>query len=161
MVLGDDDRTPTADELKRMRELVAQAMRDGAVGLSTSLQYPPAPYAKTDELIALAAEASRYGGVYATHMRSESDEILPALDEAIRIGREAKIPVEIWHLKVAGKRELGPHARGGGEDRLGPPEPVSISRPTPMPIRPGSTRSPPWSALGSRRRHRQAARAAA
>ena len=107
VVLGDDDRAPSAEELERMRGLVAQAMRDGAVGLSTSLQYPPAPYAKTDELIALAAEASRYGGVYATHMRSESDEILPALDEAIRIGREARIPVEVWHLKVAGKRNWG------------------------------------------------------
>jgi dihydroorotase/N-acyl-D-amino-acid deacylase len=107
LVLGDDDRSPTAEEMKRMRELVGRAMRDGAVGLSTSLQYPPAPYAKTDELIALAAEASRHGGVYATHMRSESDEILPALDEAIRIGREAKIPVEVWHLKAAGKRNWG------------------------------------------------------
>lgn len=107
MVLGDVDRTPTDADLTRMRELVRQAMQDGAVGLSTSLQYPPAPYAKTEELIALAAEASRNGGVYATHMRSESDEILPALDEAIRIGREAKIPVEIWHLKTAGKRNWG------------------------------------------------------
>ena len=107
MVLGDDDRAPSVGELTRMRELVAQAMRDGAVGLSTALQYPPAPYAKTDELIALATEASHFGGVYATHMRSESDEILPALDEAIRIGREARIPVEIWHLKVAGKRNWG------------------------------------------------------
>jgi dihydroorotase/N-acyl-D-amino-acid deacylase len=107
MVLGDDDRTPTAAELDRMRQLVQEAMRDGAVGLSTSLQYPPAPYAKTEELIALAAEASRYGGLYATHMRSESDEILPALDEAIRIGREARIPVEIWHIKVAGRQNFG------------------------------------------------------
>jgi N-acyl-D-aspartate/D-glutamate deacylase len=107
MVLGDDDRAPSVEELKRMRELVAQAMRDGAVGLSTALQYPPAPYAKTDELIALATEASRFGGLYATHMRSESDEILPALEEAIRIGREARIPVEIWHLKVAGKQNWG------------------------------------------------------
>jgi N-acyl-D-aspartate/D-glutamate deacylase len=107
MVLGDIDRTPTAGQLEQMRELVRQAMRDGAVGLSTSLQYPPAPYAKTGELIALAEEAARYGGVYATHMRSESDEIIPALDEAIRIGREARIPVEIWHLKVAGKRNWG------------------------------------------------------
>ena len=77
------------------------------MGLSTSLQYPPAPYAKTEELIALASEASRYGGSYATHMRSESDDILPALDEAIRIGREARLPVEIWHIKVAGKRNFG------------------------------------------------------
>jgi N-acyl-D-amino-acid deacylase len=107
MVLGDDDRTPTPDQLQRMRQLVAQAMRDGAVGVSTSLQYPPAPYAKTDELIALATEAARYGGTYATHMRSESDDILSALDEAIRIGREARIPVEVWHLKSAGKRNWG------------------------------------------------------
>jgi dihydroorotase/N-acyl-D-amino-acid deacylase len=90
-----------------MRELVAQAMRDGAVGLSTSLQYPPAPYAETEELITLAREAARFGGVYATHMRSESDDILPAIDEAIRIGYEARIPVEIWHLKVAGKKNWG------------------------------------------------------
>src|SRR5215210_7773170 len=107
MVLGDDDRDPKPEELTRMRELVAEAMRDGAVGLSTSLQYPPAPYAETEEIIALAREAARYGGVYATHMRSESGEILPALDEAIRIGREAKIPVEIWHLKVAGTENWG------------------------------------------------------
>jgi N-acyl-D-amino-acid deacylase len=107
MVLGDDDRAPTAEELERMRALVREAMEEGAVGLSTSLQYPPAPYAKTEELIALAKEASRYGGSYATHMRSESDEILPAVDEAIRIGREAKVPVEIWHIKVAGKRNFG------------------------------------------------------
>jgi dihydroorotase/N-acyl-D-amino-acid deacylase len=107
MVLGDDDRDPDLDELRRMRDLVGAAMRDGAVGLSTSLQYPPAPYAETEEIIALAREAARYGGVYATHMRSESDEILPALDEAIRIGREARIPVEIWHLKVAGTKNWG------------------------------------------------------
>ena len=107
MVLGDDDRAPTAAELDRMRALVRQAMLDGAVGLSTSLQYPPAPYAKTEELIALATEAAKYGGIYATHMRSEADQILPALDEAIRIGREAQIPVEIWHLKAAGKPNWG------------------------------------------------------
>ncbi len=107
MVLGDDDRQPTADELAKMKSLVADAMRDGAVGLSTSLQYPPAPYAKTEELIALASEAARFGGIYATHMRSESKDILSALDEAIRIGHEAKLPVEIWHLKVAGKSNWG------------------------------------------------------
>jgi N-acyl-D-aspartate/D-glutamate deacylase len=107
MVLGDDDRQPTAEQLNQMRQLVRDAMRDGAVGLSTSLQYPPAPYARTEELIALATEAARHGGIYATHMRSESDDILPALDEAIRIGREARMPVEIWHLKVAGKRNFG------------------------------------------------------
>ncbi|HEX3232837.1 MAG TPA: D-aminoacylase [Gemmatimonadales bacterium] len=107
VVLGDGDRTPTAEELERMKALVRDGMRDGAVGVSTALQYPPAPYAKTEELIALAAEASKLGGMYATHMRSEENEIGPALDEAIRIGREADIPVEIWHLKVAGRRNWG------------------------------------------------------
>jgi len=71
------------------------------------LQYSPAPYAKTEELIALASEASKYGGIYATHMRSEAGAVLEALDEAIRIGREAKIPVEVWHVKAAGKRNWG------------------------------------------------------
>src|SRR5436190_6861977 len=95
MVLGDIDRAPTATELAQMKALVQAAMREGAIGLSTSLQYAPAPYAKTDELITLAREAAQYGGIYATHMRSEGDAVLDALDEAIRIGREAKIPVEI------------------------------------------------------------------
>jgi len=107
MVLGEDDKDPAPGQLEQMRALVRQAMRDGAVGLSTSLQYPPAPYAETPELIALAREAARLGGVYATHLRNESDEILPALDEAIRIGREAGIPVEVWHLKTAGKKNWG------------------------------------------------------
>jgi N-acyl-D-amino-acid deacylase len=107
MVLGDGDRTPTPDELDRMKALVRDAMREGAVGVSTSLQYPPAPYAHTDELVALATEASSLGGMYATHMRSEGVDIDAALDEAISIGREARIPVEIWHLKVAGKRNWG------------------------------------------------------
>src|SRR5207302_3894048 len=95
MVLGDDNRAPTAQELERMKALVREAMRDGAIGLSTSLQYAPAPYAKTEELIALAAEAARFGGTYASHIRDEGNGILPALDEAFRIGREAGIPVEI------------------------------------------------------------------
>jgi len=90
-----------------MRNLVDEAMRDGAVGLSTSLQYSPAPYAKTEELIALAREASKSGGIYATHMRSEGDAVLESIDEATRIGREARIPVEIWHLKAAGKTNWG------------------------------------------------------
>jgi len=107
MVLGDDDKQPTAADLDRMKALVREAMQQGAFGLSTSLQYPPAPYAKTEELIALATEASRFGGIYATHMRSEAGTVLEALDEAIRIGREAKIPVEIWHVKAAGKRNWG------------------------------------------------------
>jgi N-acyl-D-amino-acid deacylase len=107
IVLGDDDKQPTPEQLEQMKALVRQAMQDGAVGLSTALEYAPAPYAKTDELIALAAEASKSGGIYATHMRDESDSVLSAIDEALRIGREAHIPVEIWHLKVAGKENWG------------------------------------------------------
>jgi N-acyl-D-aspartate/D-glutamate deacylase len=107
MVLGDDNRSPTPSEIEAMKALVRQAMRDGAVGLSTSLQYAPAPYASTEELIALAAEAARFGGIYATHIRNEGNAISTALDEAIRIGREAGIPVEIWHLKAAGKPNWG------------------------------------------------------
>jgi len=107
MVLGDENKAPTPDQLNQMKALVRDAMHDGAVGLSTSLEYAPAPYAKTDELIALAGEASKFGGIYATHMRNESDSVLQAIDEALRIGREAHIPVEIWHLKVAGKANWG------------------------------------------------------
>ncbi len=107
MVLGDVDVQPTPEQLERMRALVREAMRDGAVGVSTSLEYAPAPYAKTEELIALASEASKFGGIYATHMRNESDSVLEAFDEAVRIGREARIPVEIWHFKVAGKANWG------------------------------------------------------
>jgi N-acyl-D-amino-acid deacylase len=107
MVLGDDDKQPSPEQLAQMKTLVREAMKDGAVGLSTALEYAPAPYAKTDELIALASEASTLGGIYATHMRSESDAVLESIDEALRIGREARIPVEIWHLKVAGKNNWG------------------------------------------------------
>ncbi|WP_348264087.1 D-aminoacylase [Telmatobacter sp. DSM 110680] len=107
MVLGDADVQPTQEQLEQMKKLVDQAMRDGAMGLSTALQYTPAPYAKTEELIALAREASKYGGIYATHMRSEGDAVLESIDEATRIGREAQIPVEIWHLKAAGKANWG------------------------------------------------------
>jgi N-acyl-D-amino-acid deacylase len=107
MVLGDADVQPTADQLAKMRLLVDHAMQDGAVGVSSALQYAPAPYAKTDELIALAEEAAKYGGIYATHMRSEGETEPAAIDEAIRIGREAHIPVEIWHLKAAGKSNWG------------------------------------------------------
>jgi len=107
MVIGDDDKQPTPEQLDQMKALVHDAMQDGAVGVSTSLEYAPAPYAKTDELIALAAEAGKLGGIYATHMRNESDSVLDAIDEALRIGRDAHIPVEIWHIKVAGKNNWG------------------------------------------------------
>ena len=107
VVIGGEDRPPTAAELTRMRGLVREAMEQGAVGVSTSLEYAPAPYASTEELIALAAEAAPYGGIYATHMRSEGDGMVAALDETFRIAREAHIPAEIWHLKVAGKKNWG------------------------------------------------------
>jgi dihydroorotase/N-acyl-D-amino-acid deacylase len=107
MVLGDDKVQPTPAQLEQMKALVRDDMRDGAVGVSTSLQYAPAPYASTEELIALAGEASKFGGIYATHMRSEGSAITAAIDEAVRIGREAHIPVEIWHLKAAGKPQWG------------------------------------------------------
>jgi len=107
MVLGDEDRQPTPEQLDEMKRLVQEGMRAGAVGLSSALEYAPAPYAKTEELIALAGEAAKFGGIYATHMRSEGDGIMAALDEAIRIGRSAGIPVEVWHLKVAGRRNFG------------------------------------------------------
>ena len=107
VVIGDADRAPTPAELERMKSLVDQAMQQGAMGVSTALEYAPAPYASTEELIALAAEASRFGGIYATHMRNEGDGIMNALGEAARIGREAHIPVEIWHIKTAGKANWG------------------------------------------------------
>src|ERR1700722_8475494 len=107
VVIGGEDRPPTPAELVRMRALVREAMEQGAVGVSTSLEYAPAPYAGTEELIALASEAAPYGGIYATHMRSEGDGMSAALDETFRIAREAHIPVEIWHLKVAGKKNWG------------------------------------------------------
>jgi len=103
VVLGDADVQPTSGQLEQMKSLVRDAMRDGAVGVSTSLEYAPAPYARTEEIIALAGEASKFGGIYATHMRSEGDAIEASIEETVRIGREAHIPVEIWHLKVAGK----------------------------------------------------------
>jgi N-acyl-D-amino-acid deacylase len=107
VVIGGENRPATPAELARMRSLVREAMEQGAVGVSTSLEYAPAPYASTEELIALASEAAPLGGIYATHMRSEGDGITAALEETFRIGREAHIPVEIWHLKVAGKKNWG------------------------------------------------------
>ncbi|HEX3951390.1 MAG TPA: D-aminoacylase [Steroidobacteraceae bacterium] len=107
MVIGYDNRAPSPDELKRMQALVGEAMQQGALGLSSALQYPPAPYARTDELIALASIASQYGGIYATHMRSEGDAEMAALAETFRIASGAHIPVEIFHLKVSGQHNWG------------------------------------------------------
>jgi len=107
LVIGKDDRPATAEELKAMEAAVAQAMEDGAFGLSTSLIYVPDIYASTDEIIALARVAARYGGTYITHQRNEDDTIDQSLDEVFRIAREAKIPAEIYHLKTAGKENWG------------------------------------------------------
>ncbi|MFN2530208.1 MAG: amidohydrolase family protein [Pyrinomonadaceae bacterium] len=106
-VVGYDDRAPTADELNRMKELVAAAMRDGALGLSTSLQYVPARFAKTDEIVELAKVAHQYGGIYATHQRSEANALDQSLAEVFEIARRARIPVEIWHLKTAYNKNWG------------------------------------------------------
>jgi N-acyl-D-aspartate/D-glutamate deacylase/photosystem II stability/assembly factor-like uncharacterized protein len=106
-VVGYDDRPPTAAELEQMKQLVAQAMRDGALGVSTSLQYVPARFAKTDELIELAKVAHQFGGIYATHQRSEANTIDASLNEVFEIASKAQIPVEIWHLKTAYKRNWG------------------------------------------------------
>jgi N-acyl-D-amino-acid deacylase len=107
MVIGYGDRQPTPGELEKMQAIVAGAMRDGAFGVSTALQYPPATYSETPELIALAKTAAGFGGIYATHMRSEGDAEMAALDEVFDIARAAHIPVEIFHLKVAGHTNWG------------------------------------------------------
>ncbi|HEY3121226.1 MAG TPA: D-aminoacylase, partial [Vicinamibacteria bacterium] len=107
LVIGKDDRPATAAELKAMEAAVAQAMEDGAFGVSTSLQYVPDRFASTEEIIALAKVAARYGGSYITHQRSEEDDIDQSLDEVFRIAREARLPVQIYHLKVSGRRNWG------------------------------------------------------
>jgi len=110
-VVGKQDRQATPAELAHMVALVDTAMEQGALGLSTALEYTPAIFAPTEEIIALAKAARRHGGVYATHMRNEGGQVDQALDETFRIAREAGIPAEIWHLKVSGRRNWGrmPH----------------------------------------------------
>ena len=106
-VIGLDDRAPTPDELKKMEAVVEQGMKDGAVGLSTGLIYVPGTYAKTDEIVALARVAARYGGLYATHMRNEGDKVADAIKESIEIGEQAGLPVEISHFKISNKKLWG------------------------------------------------------
>jgi N-acyl-D-amino-acid deacylase len=106
-VMGDENRAPTAEELRRMEALVEDAMKAGAVGLSTGLIYVPGTYARTDEIIALARVAARYNGVYASHIRDESDKVLEAIDEAIAVGKNAGLPVQISHFKVTYKPNWG------------------------------------------------------
>jgi len=106
-VMGSVDRAPTKDELKQMYELVEDAMAQGAMGLSSALMYAPGEYAKTDELVAMASAAAKHGGIYASHIRNESETELEAIEEVETIAREADIPAEIFHLKVAGKGNWG------------------------------------------------------
>lgn len=107
IVLGDTDRRPSDAELDAMRKHVREAMEAGAIGVSTALIYPPAVYASTDEIAALAEVAGEYGGRYYTHMRNEGDQLLEAIDEALLIGRKARTPVHIFHLKTAGRQNWG------------------------------------------------------
>jgi N-acyl-D-amino-acid deacylase len=109
-VMGLGDRAPTPDELKQMESVVEQGMKDGAVGLSTGLIYVPGIYAKTDEIVALARVAAKYGGLYATHMRNEGDKVADAIRESIQIGEQAGLPVEISHFKISNKKLWGQSA---------------------------------------------------
>jgi len=102
--MGPSDKTPTPDQMARMESLLSQSMDEGAAGLSTGLIYAPGCFADTRELVALAGVAGRKGGYYAAHIRNEADRIITALEEVIRIGREAQIPVHVSHLKIAGKK---------------------------------------------------------
>lgn len=106
-VIGFENRDPSMEELSTMKQLVRTAMQQGALGLSSALEYTPAKFAKTPELIELAQSAAEFGGIYVTHIRNEQEGIIEAVLEAIDIGRAAKIPVEIWHLKVAEKPNWG------------------------------------------------------
>ena len=106
-VVGKDDRPATPAELETMKRLVAQAMQQGALGLSTSLQYVPDRFASTDEIVELAKVAARFGGVYFSHQRSESGKIFESLDEVFAIAERANIPAEVWHLKTAYKANFG------------------------------------------------------
>ncbi len=105
--MGSEDRAPTPDEMKKMESLVEQGMKDGAVGLSTGLIYVPGTYAKTDEIVNLARIVSRYGGIYATHMRNEGEFVADAIRESIQIGEQANLPVEISHFKISNKKMWG------------------------------------------------------
>src|SRR5437660_4469175 len=106
-VVGFEDKPPTSEQLEQMRRLVRKEMEAGALGIGTSLIYPPAFYAKTEELVELCKVAAKYQGKYISHMRSEGNQLLEALDELIRISREAGIPAEVYHIKAAGKQNWG------------------------------------------------------
>jgi N-acyl-D-amino-acid deacylase len=114
LVMGTDDRAPTTEEMRRMESLVERAMRDGAMGLSTGLIYTPGAYARTDEIVALARVAQRHGGIYTTHIRDEGAGVFEAIREAIQVGEEARIPVEVSHLKISSKKLWGGSAQALG-----------------------------------------------
>lgn len=106
-IMGTANREATTAEMQQMKNIVEKAMKDGAVGFSTGLIYIPGTYAKTREIVDLAKVAAKYHGVYATHMRNEGDSVTEAIDEALTVGREAKIPVEISHFKLSGQQNWG------------------------------------------------------
>jgi N-acyl-D-amino-acid deacylase len=106
-VIGFDNRPPTPAEMEKMKQVVAGAMKEGALGLSTSLQYVPARFAKTDEIVELAKVARQFGGIYITHQRSEANAIDESMSEVFEIARRANIPTEIWHFKTAYKKNWG------------------------------------------------------
>lgn len=109
-IMGYEARAPSGGELERMKELVDQGMRDGALGLSTGIKYAPGVYASTDEIVELSRVVARYGGLYSTHIRNQGDGLIDSIDEAIAIGREAGVPVQIAHLKVKGRGNWGKSA---------------------------------------------------
>ena len=166
LVIGKENRAATPDELARMEAAVAQAMEDGAFGLSTSLIYVPDSFASTEEIIALAKVAARYGGSYITHQRDEGDElngpgIDGSLDEVFRIAREARIPAEIYHLKASARRSWGrmpailariEKAARRGARRHGGPVPLDGQLERPLRVTPR---------VGARGRQREARGAAA
>lgn len=114
-VLGNDAREPTPEELARMKALMAAAMKNGAMGMTTALIYPPSSFAKTPELIEMAKIAGQYGGIYASHMRGEGKELIESIDEAIEIGEKGGLPVEIFHLKAAYQPGWGTLMKKAGE----------------------------------------------
>ncbi|MEZ5346900.1 MAG: amidohydrolase family protein [Pyrinomonadaceae bacterium] len=114
-VLGQEARDPSAEELQQMRLIVETAMKNGALGISTALIYPPASYSKTDQLVELAKVAGQYGGVYSSHIRGEGKELIESIEEAIEIGEKGGLPVEIYHLKAAYQPGWGTLMRQAGE----------------------------------------------
>ena len=106
-VMGNANRPPSPAELEKMKQLVDQAMKDGACGMATGLIYTPGSYSKTDELVALAQVVAQHGGIYASHIRNEGSGLLESIDEILKIGREAKLPVHVSHIKVSGRANWG------------------------------------------------------